>query len=203
MKLMAVTDDQHSIDELSNKILKIHNFLDYIQIREKKKSAQEVYTLCMKLLEEGVDKKKIVINDRVDVALLLNIPTIHLPGAGLPITEVKKKFPEKKIGIPVHSMAEAKSANSDGADYVLYGHCFQTNSKKGKPPVAIESITQIKKEVSIPLFVIGGITEERVGGLHQYGVDGIAVMSAIFSAPNPLEAVKKLHERCMNIESQI
>jgi thiazole tautomerase (transcriptional regulator TenI) len=157
----------------------------------------------VKLLEEGVDKKKIIINDRLDVALLLDIPTIHLPGAGLPITEVKKKLPEKKIGIPVHSIAEARSANRDGADYMLYGHCFQTNSKKGKPPISIESITQIKKEISIPLFVIGGITEERVGTLHHYGADGIAVMSAIFSAPNPLKAVKKLHERCINIETQI
>ncbi|MFT8319669.1 MAG: thiamine phosphate synthase [Bacillus sp. (in: firmicutes)] len=203
MKLIAVTDNQHSIDELACKILKIHTFVDYIHIREKSKPARDVFMLCVRLLQQGVDKKKLVINDRLDVASLLSIDNVHLPGSGLPVKEVKNFFPEKTIGTSVHSIEEAIQANRDGADYILYGHCFKTNSKKGKPPIAIESIEKIKRELSIPLFVIGGITEERVEVVHQYGADGIAVMSTIFSSADPLEEVKKLQERCKQYETKL
>ncbi|MGP7818327.1 thiamine phosphate synthase [Niallia sp. 01092] len=203
MNLLAVTDGQKSVNDLEDIISNIHNFVDFIHVREKTKPVQEVYTLCLRLLERGVDRKKLVINDRLDVAALLHIENVHLPGAGLPVKAVKDFYPEKVIGTSVHTITEAKKAQKDGADYVLYGHCFTTNSKKGKAPIALESIQQMKQELSVPLYVIGGITEEKVDQLHHFGADGIAVMSGIFSSSNPLEAVKKLHERCLKYETKI
>lgn len=76
---------------------------------------------------------------------------------------------------------------------------FRQTAKKGKPPIELQSIKKIKKQLSIPLFVIGGITEGRVEQLADLGADGVAVMSAIFSSSNPLESVKKLNERCWRL----
>lgn len=199
IKLMAVTDDQHTIKKLTSIILRIHEYVDYIQIREKSRTANEIYILCKQLIDEGVKKEKIIINDRLDVAALLNIKNIHLPGSGLPMEQVKKLNPHHFAGVSVHNQKEAEAAQKNKADYVLYGHCFQTNSKKGKTPIELKSIKQIKERLSIPLFVIGGITEERVEQLADLGADGVAVMSAIFSSSNPVESVKKLRERCRKL----
>ncbi|WP_235851960.1 thiamine phosphate synthase [Niallia nealsonii] len=199
IKLMAVTDNQHSMENLMSIILKIHEYVDYIQIREKSRTANEVYTLGKRLIDEGVAKEKLIINDRIDVATLLNIKNVHLPGNGLPVEQVKKLNSQYFAGVSVHSQEEAQIAQKNKADYVLYGHCFQTNSKKGKPPIELQSIKKIKKQLSIPIFVIGGITEDRVEQLADLGADGVAIMSAIFSSSNPLESVKKLNERCWRL----
>jgi len=196
---MAVTDNQQTIQHLASTILQIHEYVDYIQIREKDRTANEIYGLCKQLIGEGVEKEKIIINDRLDIAALLNVNNVHLPGRGLPVDQVKNLNPHHFAGVSVHSQKEAENAQKNKADYVLYGHCFQTNSKKGKPPVELQSIKQIKERLSIPLFVIGGITEERLEQVADLGADGVAVMSAIFSSPNPLESVKKLSERCRTL----
>lgn len=153
-------------------------------------------TLLTLLSEGNVPKEKIIINDRLDVALLSDIPNIHLPSHGLPIKNVKAHFPNVKIGRSIHSLAEAKEAEADGADYVLYGHVFETDCKKGKKPRGIKELIEIKKVLQIPVYAIGGITEDKVATIRQTEVDGIAVMSGIFSADNPLIEAKRLFEKC-------
>ena len=77
-------------------------------------------------------------------------------------------------------------------DYVLYGHCFETNSKKGKVPNGIQPIIDMKKELKIPVYAIGGITINKIKSLQQVKADGIAVMSGIFSAEDPLRINKTI-----------
>ena len=76
----------------------------------------------------------------MDIALLRQIPNIHLPSHGLPVKEVKNQFPYMQVGRSVHTLDEAIQAEKDGADYVLYGHCFETNSKRGLAPNGIDTI---------------------------------------------------------------
>lgn len=193
---MAVTDNNHSLEELSSILLKIHPYVDYVQIREKSKSPQEIYLLCEELLKEGVPEHKIIVNDRLDVATLLSLTQVHLPANGLPATQVKMIYPKLSIGVSVHSQKEAVLAEKSQVDYMIYGHCYPTNSKKGKQPIELSTISEIKRATASPLYVIGGITEERIGELANLGADGVAIMSAIFSAAYPLEVVKRIRERC-------
>lgn len=199
---MAVTDNKHSSKELLSILLEIHPYVDYVQIREKAKSPKENYWLCDYLLKEGVPARKIIINDRLDIATLHSLKNVHLPTNGLSANHVKKRFPEMLIGVSVHSKEEAISAERRNADYIIYGHCYLTNSKKGKPPIVLSTISEIKRNISIPLYAIGGITEERISELAGFGVDGVAVMSAVFSSPHPLKVVKSLRERCDELGSK-
>jgi thiazole tautomerase (transcriptional regulator TenI) len=200
VKLMAVTDDLHSVSELASMIIGIKDVVDFVQIREKTKTVQEIISLLEYLEAGGVKKEQIVMNNRLDIALLMNIPNLHLPEHGLPVKKVKEHFPHLWIGRSVHSLETAKEAERDGVDYVLYGHCFETNSKKGKIPNGIHPIIEMKKELHIPVYAIGGITIDRINALRQVKADGIAVMSGIFSAENPFASTRQFDEAINNEE---
>lgn len=191
MKLIAVTDDRQPINELANTIIAIKDEVDFVQIREKTKPIHEIITLLDQLQIGRVDKEKIIINDRLDLALLKDIPNLHLPENGIPVNIIKQRYPHIRIGCSVHSFEAAKEAQENGADYVLFGHCFETNSKKGMAPRGVEPIVQMKKELNIPVYGIGGITLDRVRVMRQSQVDGIAVMSSIFQAEKPSSITKK------------
>ncbi len=202
MKLMAVTNGCQEINELMKSIIQIHPYVDFIQIREKQRSAGELCQLGKRLINEGVPKEKLLMNDRMDVALLLQLQQLHLPGNGLPLEQVNESYPHLNAGISIHNIEEALRAEKQGAAYMLYGHCFPTDSKKGKEPISLSSIRDIKRSVSIPLFVIGGIDEDRIEQVASYGADGAAVMSAIFASSNPADAAKRLKERCAHVKNQ-
>jgi thiazole tautomerase (transcriptional regulator TenI) len=191
---MAVTDDRQSIRELASKIIGIKDMIDFVQIREKTKTAQEIITLLQYMEEGGVEKDKIILNDRLDIALLMGIQSVHLPEKGPPVKMVKQNFPHIRVGRSVHSYEGAKKAERDGADYVLYGHCFETNSKKGRTPNGIQPIFKMKEELRIPVYAIGGITLNKIDTLQQVGADGIAVMSGIFFAEKPFSSTKQYYE---------
>jgi thiazole tautomerase (transcriptional regulator TenI) len=194
MKLMAVTDNTRPVNELAEKIIAIKDVIDFVQIREKSKTAREIVTLLDHLQSEGVHKEKIIINDRLDIALCMNIPNLHLPEHGLPIKIVRQLYPHLRVGCSVHSFLQGKAAESDGADYVMFGHCFTTNSKKGIPPRGIDPIIQMKKELSIPVYAIGGIKLNNIPSVQKAQADGIAVMSSIFAADEPYLITKKFYE---------
>ncbi|MBD8036089.1 thiamine phosphate synthase [Solibacillus sp. A46] len=194
MKLMALTDDSQPISVLAQKIIQIQQIVDYIQIREKSKTPKEVVTLLEYLNERSVPKDKIIVNSHLDIAVSNSIPTVHLPEKGFSIKQVKEQFPHLKIGKSVHDYAGAKEAEHHGADYVLYGHCFETNSKKGKVPNGLSPINEMKKNLKIPVFAIGGIHVDRVQALLDVKADGIAVMSGIFSATHPFAAANQYRE---------
>jgi len=196
MKLIAVTDDSHTVDALTSIISSIQNMVDYVHIREKSKTAHEVLSLIQLLEQAGVNKEKLVIHDRLDIALLTQISNIHLPSHSLPIQKVRENFPHLRIGRSIHSLEEAKQAERDGADYVLYGHCFETDCKKGLTPNGIHTISNMKQALKIPVYAIGGITPNRVHALQQLKTDGIAVMSGIFSSPNPYASALDFSKLC-------
>ncbi len=194
MKLIAVTDDRQSVKAIAEKIIAIKDVIDYVQIREKSKSVLEIVSLIEYLLNNGVKKEKIIINDRLDVALCMDIPTVHLPEHSLPVKMVKKCVPQMRVGCSVHSFEKAKEAEANGADYILYGHCFETKSKQGLAPNGIEPLFQMKKELSIPVYAIGGITLETLPSIKEVGADGVAIMSSIFATDEPYSITKTFSE---------
>lgn len=191
MKLIAITNDAHSIENLATMLMDIHPVVDFIHIREKSKSASQLVELLELLQERQFPKEKLVMNDRVDVALLNRFSNVHLPTHSLPVSLVKQQYPHLTVGRSVHSLQEALQAEADGADYVLYGHCYETNCKPGISPNGIALLQEIKAALTIPIFAIGGIQPVHIPNLLSLQTDGIAIMSGIFSAPEPALAAKE------------
>jgi len=194
MEFHVITDGKQTIDELISRLSIIHTEVDYIHIREKTKSASDMMELLSVLVGKGVPKEKLVINDRMDVAVLQNIPNLHLPSHGFSIQEVKKYRPSFRIGRSIHSLEEAIQCESEGADYLLYGHIFETTCKADLLPRGVEQLKDICQNVKIPVIAIGGITPETIDQLNQTNVHGVAVMSYVMESKDPKSALMKLKE---------
>lgn len=95
----------------------------------------------------------------------------------------------KTKGVSVHSVLEAVNAEKLGADYLIAGHIFRTDCKKGLAPKGLEYLESISKAVKIPVLGIGGITEERIAKTVSTGAKGVCVMSHFMTCDNPYDAV--------------
>lgn len=102
--------------------------------------------------------------------------------------------PDKIIGISAHNPEEAAAAEAAGADYLGIGAVFSTSTKKDTVSISSDELRRICSSVSIPTVAIGGITDGNIPLLRNTGIDGVAVVSAIFSAEDPRSAAKKLSE---------
>lgn len=192
LELHAVTDGSKSVEQLADIILSISASVDYVHIREKEKKAGEIIRLIELLIKSGFPNQKLVINDRLDVALVTGIRNVHLPGCGIPVQKVKGAFPDIRTGVSVHSLEEAVTAEKDGADYIMFGHIFQTNCKKGKAPKGVDVLRKITECVKIPVIAIGGIEPGNIKQVLEQRAAGAAVMSYIFSSSDPENAAKLL-----------
>lgn len=168
----------------------IHPYVDVIHIREKEKTAKELVELIESLLSSGVPAEKIIVNDRVDVAVACGVKGVQLAYHSLSAKKVKECFPMLFVGCSVHSLEEAVEAEQSGADYCIYGHVFPTECKAGVPPRGVETLAQITSMVCIPVIAIGGIQPSHVPHIWKSGASGIAVMSGVFLAKDPLAQVK-------------
>ncbi len=197
MEFHIITDGKQTVDELTSRLAVIQKEVDYIHIREKSKSASEVMRLVSNLIKQGVPKEKLVINDRLDVAILHNIPTLHLPSHGFTIKKVKEYKPFLRVGRSIHSLEEAIQCEQEGADYLLYGHIFETTSKADLLPRGVEQLSKICESVKIPVVAIGGITQETIKKLEHTNVHGVALMSYVMASEDPVRSLNKLKERVL------
>jgi thiazole tautomerase (transcriptional regulator TenI) len=190
MKLHVITDGKKTEEELVNIFSRIHSYVDMIHIREKHRTARELMDLGEKLLDKGVPAKKLIINDRVDVAHALGVRGVQLAYHSMEVSQVRRCFPTLLVGRSVHSYKEVIQAEQEGADFVLYGHVYPTKSKEGLKPRGLDELKEEIQVCSIPIIAIGGITLEKTGELRSCGVSGIAIMSGIMGATNFVEAAK-------------
>jgi len=127
---------------------------------------------------------KLFVNDRVDVAVAVAADGVHLGGAGIPAFAARKAAGEGMlIGVSTHSVAEARKAEEEGADFITLGPIFETPSKMqyGKP-LGPDLLRKVRAEIAIPVFALGGIKQERVGRVMESGASGVAVISAILGS---------------------
>ncbi|WHY81582.1 thiamine phosphate synthase [Siminovitchia fortis] len=196
VELIAVTNDRFDVDMLARIIVKVEPFVDYFIIRERTKTANEYIRLIGRLSAAKVKKEKLIINDRVDVAVVTGINKVQLPGHGLTLQQVKSYFPNLRTGRSIHSPEEAWEASRSGADWLLYGHVYDTDCKKGVPARGLEELKLIAENVQSNIYAIGGIKPEHVVGLNKMNIRGIAVMSSIFDSAKPARAAEEYHEAC-------
>lgn len=189
-QIHVISDGKLSIQEFLIIAREVEPLVDKFHIREKQKTAKDLLEDVQFLIQEGIPLNKIIINDRIDVACVLKTD-VQLAFHSLPVEVVKQTFPHLRAGCSIHTVYEAIQAQKKGADFLLYGHVFETNSKKGKTPRGFEELAALKQAVEIPVLAIGGIKPENVKEVLKTGVDGIAIMSGVWQATEPYRVVKQ------------
>jgi thiamine-phosphate diphosphorylase len=125
----------------------------------------------------------LLVNDRVDVARVVGARGVHLPASGLPVAEARRLLGTNAlIGRSAHSPKEARQAQAAGADYVFLGPIWETPSHPGTMPLGPEAIAQC---APARVIAIGGVTPERAALCRAAGAFGVAVVSAVWNAPDP------------------
>ncbi|QHS22394.1 thiazole tautomerase TenI [Virgibacillus sp. MSP4-1] len=193
-EIHAISTGKQSIEKLTAIATTIHPFVDAIHIREKSRSAMEIYHIVEKLADNEVPLSKIIINDRADVASACKVNGVHLAGHSLPIRLLKKQFPGLRAGYSCHLPDEAFTAEQEGADYLFYGHVFPTKSKPGLPPKGLDQLREVCRLVQIPVIAIGGVNVENLQDIKRAGARGIAVMSGFFEAADPYQVAKQMFQ---------
>ncbi len=167
--------------------------VDIIQLRDKRGSAKEIVDLASKLMKRMNPKIPLIINDRVDVAYACGADGVHLGQNDLNVALARKILGHKAIiGRSCQTWAQAKAAVEEGADYIGFGSVFKTQTKPERHPMDLKLLQKVIKNISVPVFAIGGITVDNIADLRATGVERVAVTRAISCAKNIDEAVKLL-----------
>ena len=154
-----------------------------IQLREKECSSLDFYNTALKVKEIcHKNNVPLLINDRLDIALAVDADGIHVGQSDLPASVVRKIIGEDKIiGVSAGNLKDAVKAEKDGADYIGVGAMYATGTKKDAKPTSLETLKEIRKNVNIPIVVIGGINKERIKDFQGIDIDGLAIVSAIIA----------------------
>lgn len=196
--------------ELRENILRaISAGVDWVQIREKDLSASDLCELVKAAVAmacgacgEAQGRTRILVNDRLDVALAAGADGVHLGGGSVPISAINEwraagVIPAGfQMGVSCHSAAEVLAAERNGADYVFFGPVFATPSKeKFGGPQGIERLAEASRSVRVPVIAIGGITAKNAELCVKAGASGIAAIQLFQETENVRDTVGILRER--------
>lgn len=176
-----------------------------IQLREKDLSAKELYPLASSMRKLTARYgARLIVNDRIDIAMAVDADGVHLGVGGSPITVARKLVGEGKlIGASCHGRDEALSAEEAGADFVTFGPVFYTSSKAAYgDPVGIDELAAVSSLLRIPVFALGGIKRGNSARAIAAGAHGIALISAILAAADPRDETSRLLEFLSETEQQ-
>ncbi|HMA39842.1 MAG TPA: thiamine phosphate synthase [Gemmatimonadales bacterium] len=162
-----------------------------LHARGRSLSGLEHFELAIRL--SGHPPIRLFVNDRLDVALAAGAIGVQLTGDSLPVDAARKLRPEWWIGRSVHSVAQARSAQAEGADYLLAGPVFETATHPGATPLGVAALRNIVA-LGHPVIAIGGIDPARVRDLARVGVYGVAAIRALWDAPEPGDATRAFLE---------
>ncbi|WP_162356942.1 thiamine phosphate synthase [Metabacillus mangrovi] len=190
MEFHLVTNGMIPFEEIADFMVQAEEIIDFLHIRDSDRSALEVYKGIQCLTSRGVPPEKLIVNDRTDAAAAAGIHRVQLGYRSLPPFAVKAAFSGMHAGKSVHSLEEALQAEAEGANSVLFGHVFPTESKKGLEPKGLEQAGEIAEALEIEVLAIGGIEPVHIPLLQQKGIKGFAVMSGIWGSGNWLERAR-------------
>lgn len=184
--------------------------IDWIQLREKDLSGKDCAALAREALRRvrqatssSRHAPRILVNDRLDVALAEHAGGVHLGESSLPVEDAKRliavvrpPLQEFLVGASCHSLESAQSAARAGADYVIFGPVFATPAKAGfGQPQGLERLALVCRAVEIPVLAIGGVTLENAAQCFASGAAGIAAIRLFQDAtalPRAVEALRQL-----------
>ena len=197
MRLYAVTDRAWAADG-DALMAQIEAAIDggaaIVQLREKHldeaeflAEAERFVALCRR---RGVIS---IINDNVEIAARTGADGVHVGQEDLEAGKVRALLgPDKIVGVSAHTVEEALRAKAAGADYLGTGAAFVTGTKTDAKPISRDTIRSVTAAVDIPVVAIGGITRDNILELKGCGLDGVAVVSALFAQPDVKAAAEEL-----------
>lgn len=196
--LYAVTDrawvGKQSLYEQVESALK--GGVTIVQLREKDldyesflKEAMEISALCKRY------KVPFIVNDNVDIAIKCRADGVHIGQSDMNLLQARKLLGENMIiGVSAHSVEEALEAVKNGADYLGAGAVFSTSTKTNVSSLSKETLRDICAAVNIPVVAIGGISKLNMPELANCGIDGVALVSAVFAADDIESECRMLHK---------
>ena len=162
----------------------------FVQLRDKDSSPREFQLEAARAMtvarQFGV---RIIINDRVDVALAVEADGVHLGQDDMPPRAARLLLGEESlIGLSTHNLQQAIDAAAEPVDYLALGPIFSTSSKSDTaPPVGLDGLTRVRKAIGgKPMVAIGGITITNAQAVLRAGADSLAVISALFEDSNQI-----------------
>lgn len=179
----------------------VHQLLEggvkMIQLRGKAMSSRDFLELARIARELTTPFDcKLIVNDRVDIALASAADGVHLGQEDLPLQIGRNLLGDKIIGISTHTVDQAKEAEENGADYIGFGPMFGTNTKDtGYGARGLEMLAQLREVVALPIVAIGGITEATVDDVWHAGADAAAMISDILKAEEITAKVRAILAR--------
>jgi len=165
-----------------------------LQLREKEKTTRDYLSLAEKVhtLAKAY-RVPLLIDDRVDIAMAVDAEGVHLGQSDMPVAVARRLLgKEKIIGATTKTVAQARDAYRQGADYLGVGAIFPTTTKVQTVLTSTETLHEICKAVPIPVNAIGGLNRDNLDVLRGIPIAGICVVSAIMKAENPAQAVEEL-----------
>lgn len=198
LTLYLVTEEAVPLERLLTIVEQaIEGGITLVQLREKKSDGAIFYEKA-KALKKLLDQYEVplIINDRIDVALAVKAAGVHVGQSDLSITAVRSIIPKTMIvGVSVSTVEEALAAEKGGADYIGVGAAFPTGTKSDAKVLPVGMLKEITQSVSIQSVAIGGIGLGNIGLLRETGIAGVAVVSVIMEAQNPMLIAKMFCEK--------
>jgi thiamine-phosphate pyrophosphorylase len=205
--ILCYVTDRHTLESAPLRSGSLHDSIrlaatagiDWIQLREKNLDARSLVELArFAVAETRATQTRVLINDRLDVALAAGAAGIHLGEKSLPLETVVEwrrsaGRSDFMIGASCHSLESACGAERDGADYLFFGPVFATPSKAAfGPPQGIERLRDVCAAVKIPVLAIGGASAENARACIEAGAAGIAAIRLFQNAKNSAELATQL-----------
>jgi len=153
--------------------------VNLVQVRERDMEARDLSRLVARCVTAVRNTRtRILVNDRLDVALTSGAHGVHLRGDSMPASRARALAPIGfLIGRSVHSVAEAVTAHAEGGlDYLLFGAVFATASKPGQPPAGVQALADVVGATPLPVLAVGGISSDTAPQLDGAGCAGFAAI---------------------------
>lgn len=164
----------------------------FVQIREKEASSDKFYSAAREAVRAAHEfEMKVIINDRVDIAIAIKADGVHLGQDDLSADEARRLLGRDAIiGLSTHSIEQALLAADFPVDYIAIGPIFATNTKENPDPVVgLEGLTRVRKALGKRVLVaIGGINSGNVASVISAGADSVAVISVLYKEPVDIAA---------------
>ncbi|WEV51219.1 thiamine phosphate synthase [Lactobacillus sp. ESL0731] len=170
--------------------------VDLVQLREKQLSGREYYELAQ-AVKQITDRYQLplIIDDRLDIAQAVNAAGVHLGQNDLPVKVARQILgADKIIGATTKTLPQALEAEKESADYLGVGAIFPTQTHVKTVHTSVATLSQIRQNVSIPVYAIGGLKAHNVAAVKPAHVAGVAVVSAIMQAADPIKATQELRQ---------
>lgn len=196
-RLLLVTDRHRTRGRSLSAVLRdaVEGGVPAIQLRERDLPVRDLLSLAQEIQAVTAPcSVPLIVNDRVDLAVALDLDGVHLRANSLPVPIVRRLVGASRfVGISTHSVEEVRRANRDGADYAVFGPVFDTPSKRSfGPPLGLDALAEACRRSAIPVFAIGGVTGTRVRDVRRAGAHGVAMIGAILDRDDVALAAREV-----------